>query len=132
MRNSLTRALRASGIAAESFGSAEDYLRLGDPSEPSCLVLDVQLPGMSGFELQKELAARDTLHPPIIFISALDGITVSDCVGARVGGFLRKPFLMDELLELVRPHLSRSAGRENGSSVDAHGSGKGRGRQRLR
>ena len=119
MRASLTRALQAHGIAVESFGSAEDYLRLGHPARPCCLVLDIQLPGMSGFELHNELLARDPSPPAIIFISALDDNLLPPAVSSGVCGFLQKPFAIDELLDLVRPHLTRSADGDGRWDVEA-------------
>jgi len=109
MRLSLTRALNAYGITVESFGCAEDYLQLGAEAQPCCLVLDVQLPGMSGFDLRKALVARDESPPPIVLISAAEGDLPSDV--ARSDGlcrYLRKPFAIGELIELLRPHLSRA------------------------
>ena len=106
MRLSLTRSLNTFGIAVESFGCAEDYLQLGPQARPSCLVLDVQLPGMSGFELRKALAARDGSTPPIIFISAADEDLPSDARSDGLCSYLRKPFAIGELIELLRPYLS--------------------------
>jgi FixJ family two-component response regulator len=130
MRASLTRALQAYGIAVESFGSAEDYLRLGHPARPCCLVLDIQLPGMSGLELHKELATREPSPPAVIFISALDNNLLSDAVSTRACGFLQKPFAIDELIELVRPHLTSSA--ETGQSWNVETRTPGRAGARRR
>ena len=109
VRASLTRALQMYGIAAEAFASAEDYLRLGHPARPCCLVLDVQLPGMSGFELQSELAARETSPPGIIFISA-HGDLLSDAIRRNgAGAYLQKPFEIEALLALVMSHVTRAS-----------------------
>jgi FixJ family two-component response regulator len=65
MREALSRLFRSIGIQAQIFASAEDFLRFERPDAPACLVLDVRLPGLSGLELQRELADRAI---PIIFI----------------------------------------------------------------
>jgi FixJ family two-component response regulator len=131
MRASLTRALQAYGIAAESFGSAEDYLRLGHDARPCCLVLDVQLPGMSGFELHKELAARDPSPPAIIFISALDSGLRSHVISTYGAcSYLQKPFAVDALLDLVRPHLTGSVEVESRGNLETPNSPNGKDRRR--
>jgi FixJ family two-component response regulator len=131
MRASLTRALQAYGIAVESFGSAEDYLRLGHRARPCCLVLDVQLPGMSGLELHNELVARDPSPPAVILISALEDNLLPASVSTRACGFLQKPFAIDELMELVRPHLTCSADDHQSSNVETRNPG-GAGARRRR
>jgi FixJ family two-component response regulator len=105
VRTSLARALRLHGIAAEGFASVEDYLRDGHLAKPCCLVLDVQLPGLSGFDLQRELATTPASAPPIIMISAhAENLSSSNGTLRGVCGCLQKPFAIDALLELVRPH----------------------------
>ncbi len=108
LRTSLTRALEMYGIAAEAFASAEDYLRLGHQARPCCLVLDVQLPGMSGFELQSELAARETTPPSIIFISAHGDLLSHAVRKDPAGAYLQKPFEIEALVALVMPHVTRA------------------------
>src|SRR6476661_4788431 len=71
IRQALARVLSVSGIRVRTFGSAEHYLAQVGPEEPSCLILDVHLPGRNGFALRDELEARGSAAP-IIFISALD------------------------------------------------------------
>jgi DNA-binding response OmpR family regulator len=69
---------------------------------------------MNGFELERELSARDPSRPPIIFISALNENELSNAVRrAYRCSFLQKPFTVDVLIELVRPHLTRVVGCEN-------------------
>lgn len=106
VRHSLARIVRARGIRAQTFASAEDYLGRDAESQPCCLVLDVQLGGLSGFELCDHIAARgDRL--PVIFMTAHDDIA-STQLAFRSGscGYLRKPFYADALLALVLPHLA--------------------------
>lgn len=105
IRRSLARFLRVNGISVQTFGSAEEYLRLSC-SHPCCLVIDVQLGTSTGFELRDRLAARGSSLPPIIFISARDDLAaLHDTQGHGAYGWLRKPFSPDALLSLVRPHL---------------------------
>jgi FixJ family two-component response regulator len=102
IRRALARAFRADGLVARTFSSAEEYLNRIPRDEPSCLVLDVRLGGMTGFELAESLCA-DGAPRPIIFIAAMDEIP-SALVERMPGlhGFLRKPFGTDALIALVR------------------------------
>ncbi len=107
LRNSLGRLLRSVGLKPELFASVSDFLKSEPPEGPSCLVLDVRLPGQSGLEFQRELAAagRDF---PIIFITGHGDIPMS--VQAMKGGaieFLTKPIRDQELLEAIQLGLAR-------------------------
>jgi FixJ family two-component response regulator len=96
---------RGIGVRAETFSSAEEYLHHSGLEDPSCIVLDVHLGGLTGFELQARLAAEGRLRP-IIFITAHE-ICTDDL--ARCPGpcrYLRKPFDSDTLMALVLPHLN--------------------------
>jgi len=108
-RRGLSRRLRAADYRVETFGSAEEFLD-GDRSEPAgCVVLELQMPGSSGLELQEMLAqAKDPL--PVIFITAHGDISSS--VRAMKQGamdFLTKPVRGDELFEAVRRALAWGA-----------------------
>jgi FixJ family two-component response regulator len=107
IRCSLGRIFQCDGIRVETFGSAEEFLERTILGDPQCIVLDVHLGELSGFDLQDRLIARgDT--PPIIFITARDEIP-SSRLERRAGafGYLRKPFDTDALITLVRPFLCR-------------------------
>lgn len=106
IRRSLSRIFLLNGIHVRTFESAEDYLSRTVAGKPRCMVLDVQLGGLSGFELQDRLSVEGRV-PPIVFITALAQIP-SDQLETRSGpcGYLRKPFDTRALLELVRPHLA--------------------------
>ena len=69
LRDSLENLIRSAGLRAQGFSSAEAFLRSNKMDETACLILDVRMPGMSGFELQRLMAAANA-HLPIIFISA--------------------------------------------------------------
>jgi FixJ family two-component response regulator len=105
IRCSLARVLRGNGIRVETFCSAEAFLERTVAGEPQCIVLDVQLGAMSGFDLQDRLLSEGD-PPPIIFISAHEGIPPHRLVPGRgAAGYLRKPFDCDTLVALVRRHL---------------------------
>ena len=107
VRHSLARIVRSRGIRVQTFASAEDFLSRDDASAPCCLVLDVQLGGISGFELCDQLTAVSDRSPPVIFMTAHDDIA-STQLAFRAGssGYLRKPFYAEALLALVLPHLT--------------------------
>ena len=104
LRSALARALRGIGIRTETFESAEEFLDRIVEGEPECIVLDIHLRGMSGFELQDFLASRSAA-PPIIFITAHDeGFSPQARIHGACG-YLRKPFDTNALVALIRPHL---------------------------
>jgi FixJ family two-component response regulator len=108
VRKSLARLIRSVGLHIETFASAQAFLDAPRADRPSCLILDLRLPGASGLELQSALGdAGRTL--PIIFISGV--ATVPASVRAMKGGaldFLQKPFDEAELLDRIRQALARS------------------------
>ena len=102
IRLALEALMRSAGLAAETFASAEDFLESGKLDQTACLVLDVQLPKMSGLELQRHLAAIGACVP-IVFITAHEhpeGRAVALQSGAAA--FLSKPLSGGVLLECVR------------------------------
>jgi FixJ family two-component response regulator len=106
-RDSVARLLRSVELETRHFSSVSDFLKADLPDGPTCLVLDVRLPGQSGLELQRELAAAN--RPlPIIFITAHADIPMT--VQAMKGGaieFLTKPFRDQELLDAVEAGIAR-------------------------
>jgi len=102
IRRSLERLLRSAGLKTKSFESAEDYLDDGNHNGICCIILDIGLPGMSGFELRRRLAAKPN-RLPVVFISAHDEPEMAN-KAAQAGAiaFLRKPFEDDALLNAVR------------------------------
>jgi FixJ family two-component response regulator len=114
LRQSVGRLLRSLGLDTQLFASIADFLKSKPPDGPSCLVLDVRLPGQSGLDLQRELAAAKR-ELPIIFITGHGDIPMT--VQAMKGGaieFLTKPFRDQDLLDAIQLGLSRDrAQREN-------------------
>ena len=101
IRDSLRRLLMSVGFNVEAFPSARAFLDARRPDVPGCLVLDVRLPGLSGLDLQGELAATDA-ERPIIFLTGHGDIPMS--VRAMKAGaveFLTKPFREQELLDAI-------------------------------
>ena len=110
MREALSSLLRAVGWRVETFCDAVDYLAYRAPRGPSCLVLDVRLPGMSGLELQRVLADRDDA-PPIIFMTGHGSIQMSvQAMKAGAVEFLAKPFREQDLLAAIEAALQQDAG----------------------
>ena len=108
VRDSLEDLIGSAGLEAQTFASAQDFLASPRPDVPSCLVLDVKLPGLSGLDLQQELAKLD-VQIPIIFITGHGDIPMS--VRAMKAGaveFLTKPFQDEELLNAVEQAIRRS------------------------
>ncbi|HEY1944951.1 MAG TPA: response regulator [Roseiarcus sp.] len=120
LRASVGRLLRSLDMDARLFASVSEFLESDPPDGPSCLVLDVRLPGQSGLDFQRELAEANT-QLPIIFITGHGDIPMS--VQAMKGGaieFLTKPFRDQELLDAIQLGLSRDrARRENESALAA-------------
>src|SRR6202051_3019589 len=111
LRASVGRLLRSVGLEAQLFASISDFLKSLPPDGPACLVLDVRLPGKSGLDLQRELAAANR-GLPIIFITGHGDIPMT--VQAMKGGaieFVTKPFRDQELLDAIQLGLSRDRDR---------------------
>jgi FixJ family two-component response regulator len=117
LRNSLGRLLRSVGLNAKLFASVCDFLKSEPTEGPSCLVLDVRLPGQSGLEFQRELAAAGR-ELPIIFITGHGDIPMS--VQAMKSGaieFLTKPIRDQELLDAIQFGLTRDRVRRETESA---------------
>ena len=107
LRNSLGRLLRSVGLDAQLFASISDFLASAPPDGPTCLVLDVRLPGQSGLDFQRELAAANREFP-IVFITGHGDIPMSvQAMKAGAIEFLTKPFRDQDLLDAIQLGLSR-------------------------
>jgi FixJ family two-component response regulator len=123
VRRAVQDLVESVGLRAESFATAQEFLNKKRTSDPSCLVLDVRLPQMSGLDFQRELADRG-MPIPIIFITAHGDIPMS--VRALKSGaveFLTKPFRDQDLLDAIQQALQRDrAAREQQDEVhELHG-----------
>ena len=107
VRRALGALVRLAGLTVQTFPSAQEFLAFPRPDVPSCLVLDVQLPGLSGLDLQEELAKAD-VQIPIIFLTGHGDIPMT--VRAMKAGaleFLTKPFDDEDLLEAIHEAIKR-------------------------
>ena len=117
VREALESLVRSVGLRAELFRTAQEFLQYKRADAPSCLVLDVRLPGLSGLDLQRELGAAEI---PIIFITGHGDIAMS--VRAMKAGaveFLTKPFRDQDLLDAIHQAIERDRGlREKRAEAD--------------
>jgi FixJ family two-component response regulator len=107
IRDAVKSLLKSVGMRSEAFGSTEEFVKAARPEIPSCLVLDVRLPGMSGLEFQEELA-KTGIRIPVIFVTAHGDIPMtSRAMKAGAIEFLPKPFQKQELLDAIYQALDR-------------------------
>jgi FixJ family two-component response regulator len=111
LREALSSLFRSVGLQVRTFGSAQEFLQSGPPDAPSCLVLDVRLPGVSGLDFQAELA-KANIHIPIVFMTGHGDIPMT--VRAMKAGaveFLPKPFRDQDMLDAVQIGLEQDRNR---------------------
>jgi FixJ family two-component response regulator len=103
----IKRLLRSTGLASDTFKTGDDFLDMFDsiPSyRPACIVLDIQMPGLNGLEVQQRLAGSGI---PVIFITAHDETGVREqALAAGAAGYLRKPFNDEVLIKAVTSAIS--------------------------
>src|SRR5919197_3875794 len=121
IRQAVGSLVRLAGLTVQAFPSAQEFLAFPRPDVPSCLVLDVQLPGLSGLDLQEELAKAD-VQIPIIFLTGHGDIPMT--VRAMKAGaleFLTKPFDDEDLLEAIQQAIMRDhRARQQRGSLEQH------------
>jgi FixJ family two-component response regulator len=122
VREALSRLLSSVGLQVSTFGAASEFLESEKPDAPACLILDLELPGIGGLELQKELAERDA--PPIVFITG-HGDIPSTVRAMKAGAieFLPKPFGEQELLQAIDAAITvdREARRKRSELAELNG-----------
>jgi DNA-binding NtrC family response regulator len=107
VRAGVASLIRSAGLEAKALASGQEFLALQRPEIPSCLVLDVQLPGLSGLDVQQELV-RSGANLPIIFLTGYGDIPMTvRAIQAGAAGFLTKPFEKEELLSAIRRCFGR-------------------------
>jgi FixJ family two-component response regulator len=105
VRKAVHAVLKSAGLLPRSFASAEEFLDSGHRGETACLISDIEMPGMNGFDLQARLA-KDGCRIPIIFITAYgDTRTRMRAMKAGALDFLEKPFDDNVLIERIRAAL---------------------------
>jgi len=119
-RRSSERLVRSVGFDVQSFETARDFMSSRRPNVPSCLILDVRLPGLSGLDLQQKLAEAG-VHIPIIFVTGHGDIPMSvQAMKAGAVEFLTKPFRDQALLDAIRQAIGRdrAARRQHARNAD--------------
>src|SRR5215468_1972380 len=107
-REGVARLICSAGLTAKTFASGEEFLAAARSKVPGCLILDVNLPGLNGLDLQQKIAASDT-EVPIVFLTGYGDIPMTvRAVKAGASNFLTKPVDCEELLKAVRQALERS------------------------
>jgi len=119
LRDALNRLFRLVGLRAESFVTATDFLKTKLPDVPSCLVLDIRLPGISGLDVQTELT-KANVKIPIIFMTGHGDIPMAvEAMKAGALEFLPKPFRDQDMLDAVQLALERDRTRRQAEQADA-------------
>ena len=119
LRDALVRLFRMVGLRAEGFATAADFLKRKLPDVPSCLVLDIRLPGISGLDFQAELV-KANVNVPIIFMTGHGDIPMTvKAMKAGAVEFLQKPFRDQDMLDAVQLALERDRARHQAERLDA-------------
>jgi FixJ family two-component response regulator len=117
MRKALTNLFRSVGLRAEVFGSTPEFLQSKPPEVPSCLILDIRLPGPSGLDFQNELA-KVNINIPIIFVTGHGDIPMTvRAMKAGAVDFLTKPFRDQDILDAVATAIGRDRKRRKDEKV---------------
>jgi FixJ family two-component response regulator len=117
MRRGLTNLFESVGLQVEAFGSAPELLQEKPLDVPSCLVLDIRLPGMSGLDFQIQME-NTAIHIPIIFMTGHGDIPMSvKATKAGAADFLTKPFRQQEMLDAVTAAIERDRKRRRGVKI---------------
>jgi FixJ family two-component response regulator len=117
MRRGLTNLFESVGLRVEAFDSAPELLQRKLPDVPSCVVLDIRLPGMSGLDFQT-LLEKAAIHIPIVFVTGHGDITMSvKAMKAGAADFLTKPFRQQEMLDAVTAAIERDRKRRQDEKI---------------
>jgi FixJ family two-component response regulator len=117
MRRGLANLFESVGLRVEAFGSAPELLQRKLPDVPSCLVLDIRLPGMSGLDFQDQLE-KAAIHVPIVFMTGHGDIPMSvKAMKAGAADFLTKPFRQQEMLDAVTAAIERDRKRRKDEKI---------------
>ena len=107
-RNSLDNLIRSVGFRVQGFSSAEAFLNSDQVRDTACLILDVRMPGMSGLELQRQIAAANWRIPIIFVTSHADGDEQAQALEAGAVDYLYKPFREEDLINAINVALKHS------------------------
>ena len=100
-RVALVESLCSFGYGADGYASAEDYIGSIGAKSFSCVVTDIHMPGMSGLDLMKHLAARGSTTPVVLITARSDSNLQAEAIAARAACLLRKPFEIDDLITCI-------------------------------
>jgi len=119
VRRALERLIKSVGLHVETFASAQDFLQRDPPDRPACVVADIRMPGLSGLDLQKELADAD-LSMPIVFMTGHGTVPMSvRAMKAGAVDFLQKPVDEQVLLDAIHQALERGSREQEASAQHA-------------
>lgn len=107
MRSSLVDLMESAGYSAIGFASAEDFLRSGERMSSDCIITDIQMPGLDGFDLKRTLDEAKSRVPIIMITARIDQYSERQVRECGAFCFLRKPFLATDLLTCVERSLRR-------------------------
>jgi FixJ family two-component response regulator len=117
LREALGSVLKAAGFPTSSFASAEEFLASGDRQNTACLILDVRLPGMSGIELQRQLASSHG-GVPVVFVTAHGDTALRESLlRAGAAGFLNKPVRSEALLRAIRMAFEKNQSQQEEQEI---------------
>src|ERR1700676_4759992 len=120
VRQALDSLIRSVGFSVQTFASAQDFLNSKRTSVPGCLVLDVRMPGLSGLDLQRDLAEAD-IHLPVIFVTGHADIPMSvRAMKAGAAEFLTKPVRDQDLLDAIQQAIERDRASQRERTEMAH------------
>jgi FixJ family two-component response regulator len=109
VRDAVKNLIRSLGYTAVAYASAEDYLRSNEHQTSSCLITDIQMPGMSGADLQAQLIAEGNLTPVIVMTAFDDEKVCARVLEAGACGYLKKPFEDSALVQCLEKALTRGS-----------------------
>ena len=107
VRRAIGRLIKSAGLPVETFGSAEEFLQANLGEKSSCLILDLQLPGMDGLALQNRLSADHRCVPTIVVSAHCDTRTRSQAMQAGASAFFDKPFDDEALINAIKSALNK-------------------------
>lgn len=116
VRKGLSRLLRTAEFEARCYGSAEEFLENWEREPPDCLIVDLQMPGVSGMEMQATLRRAGARMPVIVVTARDDSESQEQCLGLGAAAYLCKPSDCEALVEVVRAVLARTPGPPSQSS----------------
>jgi FixJ family two-component response regulator len=120
VRRALLRLLRAANMDAEAFASGEAFLSSLDKFRPDCVVLDLQMPGLTGRDVQRRLIGMQINLPVILITAHDDAVTQQQSLSDGAANYLRKPLRGDVLVRSINESIARASGASIAGTVGGH------------